>query len=297
MSDTSVFKGGIFDEVMGLTKKTSPQVILASLLFFILTLIPLAGIFAIVFAQSANFDLTTIQNLQNDPAAAQAFGLQMVSMFQSPAFIAGMVVLFLIMILISAWQYNLNFLLVNRRVFDDTVDFSKAFKDSMNRGIFRIIGFILLSYLVLAVLGGLVAGLSYLAGGIGAFFGSIIVIVYVYRWLLILPAFLIGNKSLSDAITFSHRHITWIRALKLFGASILFGLVLMALFFIIGLLGMALNFIPFVGVVFNYALQVVLTGVITAFMVSLMVGLYYRYADIVGNEEGDPLDYLVGDSE
>ncbi len=104
------------------------------------------------------------------------------------------------------------------------------------------------------------------------------------RFIIAIPSLVHGNLGISEALSFSFQKITFVRALKLTLAGILFSAAIIAASLVISLLSFILLLIPILGFIIYYAIQLSFSGCTNAFTFGAMSGLYYRYTDIKTSE-------------
>lgn len=289
------FKKEIFNYVFKLTGKTWVKITFSQLILTLVMLVfgvivgltayasgPLAGLFE--NPQTFN-NPEEIQNLLSSSAFTEMF---------TAGFIIIMLIFIFIILFVGSWLYNFAFITADMNVKGKNADFMTILRLSFNGGILKIIGSSILLYLISAIAYA-IAFYTASFSSILCFFLVLFVSVFIYKFTLVLPAYVIGGKSLSESFSYSYKHITWLRALKLFGASILAIIILFLIAMIIGLIAMLFAMIPFLGPLIQLAINTVFGGIMMALFVSVMVGLYYRYADNINLEEEDN-DQLIIDA-
>ncbi len=127
---------------------------------------------------------------------------------------------------------------------------------------------------------------------------SLSAVYFLYKSILILPAFVVGQKSLVESVHYSFTNITTLRVVKLFGGSIvlfIFQIIFQILIFSISYL---FSFAPVLGPIFKFLISIIqliillmFSGFVTAFIIAAITGLYYRYNEVDKNtnlEEIEP---------
>lgn len=217
------------------------------------------------------------------------------AMLSSPAFIAFIGVAVIVMFVVSAWMYNLGFMLTQDEIKSGKIDFKESLVKSFSPEVFRI-ALLTLILSIVTVSGVGIAALSMQVSGFFTFLMLLVWAIFMCRFILILPALILGRMSITDSFSFSFKHISNIRALKLFGVLILAMLALIVAALVIGLITGLLSLIPYLGVVIRVFIQIVFGGYMMALVVSLLAGMYYRYAeDIVESEEIDVNNLIIND--
>jgi hypothetical protein len=290
------FRTDILNTIFKLTGKTWLNILYAYLIYSVSFLI-LGGVIAgVAFLGLIDIDnLPSIIDNSRNPSPEEALLMlnDLSSMVLTPGFIVLFILLFIVVLVLASWNYYYAFIAVDSEVKDKNFSFADIFKLSINYGVVRVIGISLLINIIVVVLFFGVA-MSSMLSGLLAFLLFIVASLIVFRLILVLPAYIIGNKDLNTSFAFSFHHINWIRALKLFGISILALIALMIVGLIISLITGMLSFIPFVGPIIQMGVNILLGAVMMTFMVSAVVGLYYRYAeDLISNEEESDASLLT----
>ena len=114
--------------------------------------------------------------------------------------------------------------------------------------------------------------------GLLTFLGIVAVLVFINKFMLVLPAMIIGNMSFERAFAYSFRHITVGRCFKLFGIELLSLIAFIIIAVIVSLISMIFMFIPVLGQLIYLAIQIALGGFFTSLIIAVMLGLYYRYS-------------------
>jgi len=181
---------------------------------------------------------------------------------------------------IGAWNIYFSIQITDSQITTGQADFGDLFKKSFSSRVFSLLGvtlLICLAFIVGVIISFLLASIS----GWLTFFAGLFLTIAMFRLTLIVPAMIVGNHTLGSAFEFSVKHIDWMRALKLFGIVLLVFLAIIVVGIVLGLIGIGLAIIPFVGIVIKLAINLVFSGFITALMVSALLALYYHYAEEV----------------
>ena len=282
----NLFRSDFFSGVLAVTKKTWLKVLYAYLMYYFSMLI-LGGLFALI-AISSSIDLSFFtKNLGNPNPSQQEtllFIQQFSDMIATPEFLVPMIILFVILLVMGSWNYYFAFITTNSEVKAENKNFGQLLRQSFSVEIFKLIGISLLLNIIiwlLFVIAIISAGLSPLL----AFILFIVACVACMRFALVIPAFVVGNYNFSSSFAFSFYHITWKRALKYFGISILAMMVLMGVSLIIGLLSGVFALIPFLGIIIQTIVNIAFGAIMMAVMTSIMVGLFYRYSEVSKTEK------------
>lgn len=273
------FKSDFFNGVLTLVKKSWTKILFAYLMYYFSMLI-LGGIFALI-AIVGSVDTAFFTEMLSNPSPSQADSLffveQIASMIQTPEFIISFLVLFIILLIAASWNYYFAFLAGDAIVKGENKSFGQLLKQSFSVEVFKLVLVILVLNIIMVLLF-FVAAISANLSGILAFLLFLFAFVVSMRFILVLPAYTIGNYDFSSAFSFSFYHINWSRAFKFFGICILAFLVLLGVSLIIGLISGVFSFIPFIGPLIQMAINVFLGAIMMAVTVGALVGLYYRYA-------------------
>ncbi len=282
----NLFRSDFFSGVLAVTKKTWLKVLYAYLMYYFSMLI-LGGLFALI-AISSSIDLSFFtKNLGNPNPSQQEtllFIQQFSDMIATPEFLVPMIILFVILLVMGSWNYYFAFITTNSEVKAENKNFGQLLRQSFSVEIFKLIGISLLLNIIiwlLFVIAIISAGLSPLL----AFILFIVACVACMRFALVIPAFVVGNYNFSSSFAFSFYHITWKRALKYFGISILAMMVLMGVSLIIGLLSGVFALIPFLGIIIQTIVNIAFGAIMMAVITSIMVGLFYRYSEVSKTEK------------
>lgn len=281
----NLFKSDFFSGVLAVTKKTWLKVLYAYLMYYFSMLI-LGGLFALV-AISSSIDLSFFtENLGNPNPSQQEtllFIQQFSDMIATPEFLVPMIILFVILLVMGSWNYYFAFIATNSEVKSENKKFGQLLRQSFSVEIFKLIGISLLLNIIIWLLF-IVAILSAGLSPILAFILFLVACVACMRFALVIPAFVVGNYNFSSSFAFSFYHITWKRALKYFGISILAMMILMGVSLIIGLISGVFALIPFLGLIIQTLVNIAFGAIMMAVMTSIMVGLFYRYTEIPKNQ-------------
>lgn len=271
MINKASFKSDIFDAVIKLSEKTGMKVtgvvILNNALIMLLAILP---VLALLGTDSPVFQLfSNPQFFQGNPDEMRE--LLLTSNVGTTIFLVAVIALF-----VGAWGFLTNLQITNAQLVVGSVDFTTQLVSSFNKDIFRVVGLILLFYVVLVIGVLLTTAFAAISSWL-AVFAILFFVILMLRFTLVFPAMFVGQKSFTDALNYSFTNITWRRALKMLGVIILTLLVMLFALMIVGVFAMILLKVPFVGVGINYLIQWTLVGVMATLGNAALVGLYYRY--------------------
>ena len=286
----SDFKLKLYDAVMDLVKKTWYKLggvyILFMLAFYLIMIIILVAALGL---SGNGLSLDSFSNINN-------LAPMMTNLFQDAgaAFWIGYGVFIIIGIIAGSWMNNLMFLIIDDHIKSDSFEFNKVFKKSFDKRVFKVIGAMLLMYLIFGILGVLMAFSVNVSGWL-TFVLAIVFILVAFRLIIVIPAVILGDLPVFESISFSVKHITFGRSLKLFLLAVLSYVVMLVMLLVIGLISTVFVMIPYIGPVFQIVLQFSIIGIFASLFISSMAGIYYRYAPIIDDESLNIEDHLVSD--
>jgi len=271
------FRSDFFNAVFDLAKKTWLNITYAHLIytgvFFVL-----GGIIAAVAIMEFS-DLSVFAEMFNNPSPEDSLLLiqQLSDIFLTPEFLILFIILFLVVLILASWNYYFAFNTVDAEVKGNQFNFRQLLNYSFSYGVVKLIGITLLLNIIIYIMFA-AAIMSIAFSGLLAFLLFLIVCVISLRFILVMPAYVLGNYDLNSSFAFSFYHITWARAIKLFGMGILIMMALIGVSLIISLVSGLLALIPIIGIVLQMAINTFFGAIMMALTVSAIVGLYYRYA-------------------
>ncbi|PCJ25293.1 MAG: hypothetical protein COA97_08200 [Flavobacteriales bacterium] len=274
----NLFKTDFFSGVIALSKKTWLNITYAYSIYYLGVLV-IGGIF-IAIAFLGAFDTEIFSEMLNNPSPEDSLMIfqQISDLILTPEIITSFILVFIIMLIMASWNYYFAFITSDIEVKGQKFRFVDLLKISMKIEVFKLAGISIVLYLIVCLL--FIIAISTAAfSGILAFFMFLFACVVSMRFILVLPAFIIGNYDFNSSFAFSFHHINWARALKLFGISILAMLVLIGISLLIGIVSVIFSLIPFIGPLIQIAINVLLGAIMMSITVSSLTGLYYRYAN------------------
>lgn len=285
------FKAGLLDPIFNLTGKTWLKVTGAS----VITNLVIGAIGVALFLMVLGSSNMLMQMITNPQSIKDNLYL-----FQSEMFVPSVIITFILFLLIAivagAWNIYFSIKITDSQITTGQADFGELFGKSFNSRVFTLLGVTILIYLVFFVGVFISAILAYVSGWL-TFFVGLFLTIAMFRLTLVIPAMMVGNHSLASALEFSVKHIDWLRALKLFGIVLLAFLAIIVVAIVLGLIGMGLAIIPFVGIVIKFAINLVFGGFITALMISALLALYYHYAEEVAEAAAPEIEQADEPSE
>jgi hypothetical protein len=282
------FRDDIFSSIFKLTSKIWLKITgiyVINSIIGIIMFIPIA-----LFLFKDNLAVFFTMN-KSDPKEIASFYQSLFTDF-SVLLIFGIIIIALIFVLIGSWVNYFSLILSENEIKGGDTSFGEILKKSFNSKVFSIFGCILVIYLFFVV-GGFVSAITAMIHPIIVFFTFLIYLILIFKLFLVIPAMILGNKSLMESFAFSFKHITFVRALKLFGISIL----VMIIIFFIALIFTSLTSIfkdfMIVGIVINYSFNILLGGFMMTLLVAAGSAMYYRYSEDIDNEDKFTIDELL----
>lgn len=288
----NIYQEGFRDDILSSIFKLTSKIWLKITGIYVINSIVGIIIFIPIALLLFKDNLTTFFTMnKSNPTEIASFYQSLFEDF-SALLIAGIIIIVFILILISSWVNYFSLLLSDREIKGGDTSFDEILKKSFNNRVFSIFGCMLLIYLFF-VIGGFVSAITAMIHPIIVFITFLIFLILIFKLFLVIPALILGDKSLIDSFAFSFKHITFVRALKLFGISIL----VMIIIFFIALIFQALTSIfkdyMIVGIVINYAFNILLGGIMMTLLVAAGSAMYFRYAEDIDNEDEFTLDELL----
>ncbi len=288
------FRTDFFNAVFELTKKTWLNITYAHLIY--------TGVFFVIGGAIAAVgimlapDLAIFADIFKNPSPEDSLLLlqQLSDIFLTPEFITLFIVVFIVVLILASWNYYFAFNTVDNEIKENSLKFSQLLRASFSYGIVKLIGVSLLLNIIIYIMF-IAAIMSVAFSGLLAFLLFLVVCVITMRFLLVMPAYVIGNYDLNSSFAYSFYHITWARALKMFGIGILVMMALVGASLIISLISGLFALIPFIGVVIQMAIQTLFGAIMMALIVSTIVGLYYRYAPDLNSTADNDLIAELGE--
>lgn len=207
-------------------------------------------------------------------------------------FFVGIALLSLFLLLSMSWVNNFALMLSDSVIKDDNSNFENVFKNSFNKKVFALFGTTLLIYLIFAV-GGLLAALTAMIHPAIMILALLIYFILSFKMFLIIPAMVLGNKTVVESFVFSFKHITFIRALKLFGISILVFIVFFLIALVSTLITSVFKEIIVLNMVVSTIINIFLGGIFMALLISSGTGMYFRYAEDIEKDDDFSIDELL----
>jgi hypothetical protein len=199
----------------------------------------------------------------------------------------------LVFMVIFSWIMNWRLLVSQDSVLEREESVLDAFKRSFNRNVFKLILAYLLVTLIIMVVSLLVGLLlSLISNVFFAFIGMFFIFIVAIRFMIGFPGAIVhGDMSVFEAVRFSVKNITTVRSLKIIGIFIGGGILVVIASMLLGLVLMALGTI---GTILNLVISFFIGVFITALMTSILSGSFFRYADVeIADGMSEPQDHLI----
>ncbi|MCT4637552.1 MAG: hypothetical protein N4A72_07575 [Bacteroidales bacterium] len=277
------FKTDYLSTTFTLFSKTWKNILISTLLSSI-AIMPFIMIFTFyVFADNLEL-LAELGNITN-PNEQREFMQELlldnsfVNTFKSSGFITWSVTLMLLVFIIWAWGSN--FALISNKKVVKGIDnrFNDCFRESFNINVFKIFAvqiLIIIAFFIALMITGFISGALSLPGII-TFLLTLLVFIFMFKAILIIPAIVVGELSLGEAISYSFKNMSFLRCLKYTGYSIIVLIALIILSLVLAFIAIPLSMIPFIGVVFSFAFRVVVNASMSTLNYSAFAGMYLRY--------------------
>jgi hypothetical protein len=241
-------------------------------------------------------EMATKMGSENNPSDvfASMFGTMNITL---------MLLTMIVGVLMYSWIFFAMMNLNDREIRMKDNSFISALSSSFSGRIFTILGFFILYALIYLAITVIYIFLIFLLmkaasvlGIIVGFIGFFVLILFLLRFILALPAIVHGRMNVTEAIAFSMKHITWKRS----GLLFLMGIILMIVFAV---------FAAILGLIFfsvirkegsdvmtlfitNQGISLISSVIIGTFAYASLSTLYFRYSDDeVG--ETDYQDHLI----
>ncbi len=273
----SLFKTDFFNGLIALSKKTWLKITYSYSIYYGAAII--IGLMFAGIALLGVFDKELFTDMMGSPSPEDSLLLlqQISDLILTPEIIISFIIVIIIVIIMASWNYYFAFLASDAEIKGEEYSFGELLKMSFSQEVFKLAGITIVLNIIISLMF-FIAAFSASFSGILAVLMFLAVFVISMRFILVLPAYIIGNYDLNSAFAFSFHHINWSRALKFFGICILAFLVLIGISLIIGLISGVISFIPFIGPIIQIIINVFFGAIMMVITISGLTGLYYRYA-------------------
>lgn len=203
-----------------------------------------------------------------------------------------------------SWAINLYYTISDNEIRQSNSNLFKAFVNSFNVKIFKILIFNILYFLItMAILSIFMFVFSFISAALGfigvflGFVGFLFVLVFLLRFTIGYAAIVHGNMSVLNAMSYSLTHIRWKRGWMLFLMGILFVLAI-ALLSSIFKLGFSIdpyNY-TYTSLIISMFVGRLANGLLFPFIIAATSVLYFRYSSDA-TEEVDLNEHLINDND
>ena len=278
MNTIELFKNDLWNGIWLNTKKMFKPMTIISIISFALSMLLMFTVFVRIFGPAITESVTNPGSMFDPESMMErSQAMQDFMLSNGPTNVFALMGLFyIVMLVVGSWVINF-FLLISESVVNTgSGDVSNAFKSSFNKNVFRIVLFVLLNlaiYIGLAMVSALLAGISPFL----MILAVLVIVVFLLRLSAGYGAIVHGGMGVSEAFSFSLKHITWVRAIKIilvgFVISLIYGLVFLAIGGLADLIGTA-------GMILLFVAQIGLSILMYSLMTTAYSAMYYRYADL-----------------
>lgn len=293
----SNLKSEPFGTVFQMAAKSFKNITIANVLYTIVVMVLILPVFFVVFGMEPQrfLELMEISDpIQRQMVAQELFADQFSGIDPSSFLILGLVCI--VILVIASWFGNLCFISVGATVRNRKLSFGELFQKSFNM---NVIWLLLASFVLLIIYSigiGLLSGLSAFLDNsvLIILIGGFALMVFLMRFIIVFPAIVNGNMSVGGAMKHSLAKISFLRALKYLGVSILVAIALVVVMALLGMVQAALMLIPVIGFVLYLIVSLGIGGFMNSWMVSILTGIYYRHLDEELSDGGIDLeDHLI----
>jgi len=300
-----LFRDQAFSASFSLYKRILPGSLVATILIGLLMLVivtPLTlmtmgyGVTDLLTYQSdmQNLQKSIMENSQDMEAISELYMAQFGNMQTALT-----LPLFIISVLVYAWALNFYFTLSNNEIRTGSSKVFSALRQSFSTKIFRIAGFFILYVLIqisvtliFALIFYLLSTVSSILAVLVGFIGFFILLAFLLRFSIAIPAIVHGDMGVVQAISFSLSRLTWKRGGMLLLMGILSIIVLIIVAVILGGLLSSSNSSEisvgsFIG---EQIVSLIISVLFVTYFIAAMSTLYFRYSD---DHTDDDIDHIV----
>jgi hypothetical protein len=282
------FKTTLFDTIFSVTFKIWSKV---SMIY----LIQLALSFIIIFPILGYLiGVDTIQNInisinESDPnEIIEQFQTIITDKVDLSTLTIGMFLIVIIALFISAWCYNAYFIIAEQYTYTNNTSLIHALKNSFNANVFKILGLSIYLFVSTFFIFSIASPIIQSSGLLNLVIIPGIIILMT-RFIIALPAVVISNMTIIEALTFSWKNITIKRAAKILGIGVITVIALGLIIIVFQLIMIPLAFLGIFGTIITQLFSIIVQGFFGAFIVSSLMGLYFRYS----SEDLDTNDNMI----
>jgi hypothetical protein len=288
------FRNDLWNGIWLHAKRLFKPMSIVALISFIISMGLMFFVFSKILGMDGFQSMTDPANMF-DMDAMQERNMAMLEYFQGIGIgkVIGLAILtYMIGILVTAWVINFLLIISHQLINEEGLNIGKAFSESFSSDVFKLFALtliVLVVYIGLAFVSMMLAALHFIV----VFIAIMFTMAFLCRFGAAYPAIVHGKMSLSEAISFSMKNITWGRGFKIILVLIVFGIVyVLALLLISSLLG----FIGTVGSVLSMVVQIGMSIVVYSLSVSALSAMFYRYVE-VEYVDADAVEQHIIDTE
>lgn len=288
------FKSDIFSTVFDLAGKGWLKITGAYAIYYGVMLVFAIAVVISIFGSLAAIGFENFQNW-SDPQSFFSDPESILDEFETVfetlsgvgSIVLSVLLLVCISIIVGSWNFYLSMTLSDDIIQEKGNTFGALFNRSFSYKIFVVLGICALlgfGFTLAMFIAALLAPVS----GFLTFLVMLAIFIFANKFILVIPALIMGNKSFEQAFAYSFKNITVVRCLKLFGVEILFFLSMIVVMIIIGLISFAISLIPVLGWFASMGISIFLSGFMTSLTMAVLLGLYYRYEEGITEESSEP---------
>jgi hypothetical protein len=299
-----LFRDQAFQASFTLYKRLLPGSFIATILIGLILLIVVTPLTLLTMGYGATefityqqdmmtLQKTVLENQQDFDAISEAYTAQFSNM--QTAFILPM---FLIVLFVYSWACNFYLTLSNNEIRTGSTKVFSALRASFSSKIFKIAGFFVLYTLIqisVTLIFGLIffllSSVSSILAVLVGFIGFFVLLAFLLRFTIAIPAIVHGDMGVVQAISFSLSRVTWKRGGMLLLMGILSIIVLILFAVILGSVlsssdATELSIGSFIG---QQITSLIISILFVTYFIAAMSTLYFRYSDDSTEDETEHL--------
>lgn len=278
-STVQTFKGDLIKAIWdhGL-RMIKPTLVLSIILF-----VASAALMFFTFSSMFGWDLAFLSELSSNPLENQRLLEERMGNYVNDpfAFFRSFALIFIVIMVLQALIYSLYLKMSGNVAYGESDSISAAWNKLKAKHVGNILLYIvvmLVIYLVLAMIMGLILAATHPAL---AFILIPLLLLVMVRFVNVVPALVLGDKTIGQAFSFSWETITFKRALLIVVGIIVSYILLIILFLVLGFLA---GLLGTVGAILSVILYLALNVFLVALGISFLTAIYYRYAIIESDD-------------
>ena len=297
------FKDDLWNAVWGHAKKLFWPSLFLTILAGIVFLLVLVPSVYLLFPQAFLFQIGMTFGGMN-PANQQEMILEVVELLKGMLWTiaAFYVIILATVVVLGSWTSRVSYAISKRQIEGDNNwmgvighSFDHKLIKSLQATIFIMLAYLVMVIVVWGIMGMLISSGFSIALAVLLYLGLIfMVLVFLSRYLLVLPGVVIGNMGLRESIRFSMQNMTMGRSFRLVGTLFI---AMIAVMIVIIIISLVLNLILGQGTLNSVVTLLLMTIINTLFFaiaIAGSAGLFYRYGNFEGADEAaSPEDHLV----